>query len=112
LNGFVGEFAILLGAFGSEVLGTALFAAFAAIGVILAAIYLLSMYQKMFLGPLDKEENKALKDINVREILVLVPLLILIFWIGLYPAPFFGLMEASVEKLLVNLPAVAAAGIP
>jgi len=112
LNGFVGEFAILLGAFGSEALGTALFAAFAAIGVILAAIYLLSMYQKMFLGPLDKEENKVLKDINVREILILVPLLILIFWIGLYPAPFFGLMEASVDKLVVNLQAVAAAGIP
>jgi len=112
LNGFVGEFAILLGAFGSEALGTALFAAVAAIGVILAAIYLLSMFQKMFLGPLDKEENKVLKDINVREILILVPLLILIFWIGLYPAPFFGLMEASVDKLVVNLQAVAAAGIP
>jgi NADH-quinone oxidoreductase subunit M len=112
LNGFVGEFAILLGAFGSEALGTALFAAFAAIGVILAAIYLLSMFQKMFLGPLDKEENKVLKDINVREILILVPLLILIFWIGLYPAPFFGLMEASVDKLVVNLQAVAAAGLP
>jgi len=112
LNGFVGEFAILLGSFGSEALGTALFAAFAAIGVILAAIYLLSMFQKMFLGPLDKEDNKVLKDINVREILILVPLLILIFWIGLYPAPFFGLMEASVDKLVVNLQAVAAAGIP
>lgn len=112
LNGFVGEFAILLGAFGSEALGTALFAAVAAIGVILAAIYLLSMFQKMFLGSLDKEENKVLKDINVREILILVPLLILIFWIGLYPAPFFGLMEASVDKLVVNLQAVAAAGIP
>lgn len=112
LNGFVGEFAILLGAFGSKALGTALFAAVAAIGVILAAIYLLSMFQKMFLGPLDKEENKVLKDINVREILILVPLLILIFWIGLYPAPFFGLMEASVDKLVVNLQAVAAAGLP
>ena len=112
LNGFVGEFAILLGAFGSEALGTALFAAFAAIGVILAAIYLLSMYQKMFLGPLDKEENKILKDINVREILILVPLLILIFWIGLYPDPFFGLMDASVENLVANLQSAAVAGLP
>jgi len=112
LNGFVGEFTILLGAFGSEALGTALFAAFAAIGVILAAIYLLSMYQKMFLGPLEKAENKKLLDINLREIIIMVPLLILIFWIGLYPDPFFGLMDASVENLLANLQSVAVAGLP
>ena len=112
LNGFVGEFTILLGSFGSEALTTALFAGFAAIGVILAAIYLLTMYQKIFLGPLDKEENKVLKDINVREILIMVPLLILIFWIGLYPDPFFGLMDASVEQLVANLQAVAVAGLP
>jgi NADH-quinone oxidoreductase subunit M len=79
--------------------------------VILAAIYLLTMYQRMFLGPITNEENKGLKDINVREILILVPLLILIFWIGLYPDPFFGLMEASVDKLVVNLQAVAMAGL-
>ena len=112
LNGFIGEFTILLGAFGSDTLNSVLFAAFAAIGVILAAIYLLTMYQKMFLGPLDKEENKKLLDINLREILILVPLLILIFWIGLYPDPFFGLMNASVGKLLANLPSVAVAAIP
>jgi NADH-quinone oxidoreductase subunit M len=100
LNGFVGEFTILLGAFGSKALGSKLFAGFAAAGVILAAIYMLFMFQKLFLGPVDKEENKKLKDLNWREIVTLVPLLVLIFWIGLYPKPFFSLMAPSVEKLV------------
>lgn len=112
LNGFVGEFTILLGAFGSQALGSPWFAAIATIGVILAAVYLLFMFQKMFLGPVDKDENRKLLDLNWREIAVLVPLLILIFWIGLYPSPFFNLMAASVDKLLLGFQAVAAAGLP
>ncbi|MFH1634506.1 MAG: NADH-quinone oxidoreductase subunit M [Chloroflexota bacterium] len=109
LNGFVGEFAILLGAFGSEAIGSPWYAGFAAIGVILAAVYLLYMFQKLFLGPLDKEENKKLKDLNWREIATLVPLLILIFWIGLYPKPFFTLIAPTVDKLVaaVQMAAVA-----
>jgi NADH-quinone oxidoreductase subunit M len=112
LNGFVGEFTILLGAFGSEVLNSPWFAALAAIGVILAAIYLLYMFQKLFLGPVDKEENRVLLDLNLREIVTLVPLLILIFWIGLYPSPFFNLMEASVTKLVETMQVAAMAGLP
>jgi NADH-quinone oxidoreductase subunit M len=100
LNGFVGEFTILLGAFGSDAIGSSVFTGFAAAGVILAAIYMLFMFQKLFLGPVDKEENKNLKDLNWREIATLVPLLALIFWIGLYPKPFFSLMAPSVEKLV------------
>jgi NADH-quinone oxidoreductase subunit M len=107
LNGFVGEFTTLLGAFGSEALGSYWFAGLAAIGVILAAVYLLYMFQKMFLGPLDKEENKSLKDMNVREIITLVPLLIFIFWIGLYPKPFFELMAPAVDKLVAVVEAAA-----
>ena len=112
LNGFVGEFAILLGAFGSRVLGSPWFAALAAVGVILAAVYLLYMFNKMFMGPVDKDENRKLFDLNLREIVTLVPLLILIFWIGLYPSPFFNLMEASVAKLVETIQVAAMAGLP
>jgi NADH-quinone oxidoreductase subunit M len=111
LNGFVGEFTILLGSFGSAYISP-WFAALSTIGIILAAIYLLHMFQKLFLGPLDKEENKVLKDINWREIVTLVPLLIFIFWIGLYPRPFFTLMAPAVGKLVGIIQAAAAAGLP
>ncbi len=116
LNGFVGEFNILLGAWGAGQpggpLGSYWFAGLSAIGVILAAVYILLMFQKMFLGPVTKEENRGLIDLNWREIAVLVPLLILIFWIGLYPQPFFNLMAASVDKLTASLQAAAVAGLP
>jgi NADH-quinone oxidoreductase subunit M len=109
LNGFVGEFTILLGAFGSQAIGTPWFAGLAAIGVILAAVYMLYMFQKLFLGPLDKDENMKLSDINWREIITLVPLLVLIFWIGLYPKPFFALMAPAVDKLVAAVQAAAVA---
>ena len=109
LNGFVGEFAILLGAFGSKAIGSPWFAGFSALGVILAAIYMLYMFQKMFLGPLDKPENEKLKDLSPREIVTLVPLLVFIFWIGLYPKPFFDLMAPAVEHLVTVLQTAALA---
>lgn len=107
LNGFVGEFTILLGAFGSDAIGSPWYAGFAAAGVILAAVYMLYMFQKLFLGPLDKEENKSLKDLNAREIITLIPLLVFIFWIGLYPKPFFTLMAPAVDKLVTALQSAA-----
>jgi NADH-quinone oxidoreductase subunit M len=103
LNGFVGEFTILLGSFGSDAIHSPWFAGFAATGVILAAIYMLYMFQKLFLGPLQKEENKSVKDLNLREIITLVPIVLFIFWIGLYPKPFFALMAPSVEKIMAAL---------
>jgi NADH-quinone oxidoreductase subunit M len=110
LNGFVGEFTILLGAFGSQAIGSAWFAGIAAVGVILAAVYILYMFQKMFLGPEGsiveevKKHGHALRDLNWREIATIVPILVFIFWIGLYPKPFFELMAPAVEKLLLAFP--------
>jgi len=103
LNGFVGEFTILLGAFGSQAIGSGWYAGLAALGVILAAIYMLYMFQKIFLGPTDKPENQMLKDLNAREVITLIPLIVLIFWIGLYPKPFFDLMAPSVDRLVAAL---------
>src|SRR5664280_1553717 len=109
LNGFVGEFTILLGAFGSKAIGSPWFAGVAALGVILAAVYILYMFQKIFLGPEGsiveevKKHGHALRDLNVREIVTVVPLLVMIFWIGLSPTPFFALMAPAVTKLLAGV---------
>jgi len=99
LNGFVGEFTILLGSFGSPVLNSPWFAGVATVGVILAAVYLLVMFEKVFLGPIKHDENRALKDITARELLTVVPVLLVVLWIGLYPQPFFNLINPSVERL-------------
>ena len=110
LNGFVGEFTILLGAFGSQAIGNPWYAAISALGVIMAAVYILYMFQKMFLGPQGeiveevKKHDHALRDLNARELVTIVPLLIFIFWIGLYPKPFFALMAPAVENLVKMLP--------
>lgn len=109
LNGFVGEFTILLGAFGSQAIGSPWFAGLAAVGVILAAVYLLQFFQKLFLGPVTKDENRVLRDINIREVVTLAVLLVFIFWIGLYPEPFFNLMGVSVDNLVDSLNTAAAA---
>ncbi len=104
LNGFVGEFTILLGAWGAGAEGGALgsywYAGLAALGVILAAVYMLYMFQKMFLGPVTVKANEALKDLSWRELAIIIPLLVLIFWIGLYPKPFFDLIHPTVEQLV------------
>jgi NADH-quinone oxidoreductase subunit M len=114
LNGFVGEFAILLGAWGAGMeggsYGSVWFAALSALGVIMAAVYILSMFQRMFLGPQGeiveevKKHGHSIRDLNWREIITVVPLLIFIFWIGLYPAPFFNLMAPAVNNLVAMLP--------
>jgi len=114
LNGFVGEFTILLGAWGAGMnggpYGSVWFAAISALGVIMAAVYILYMFQKMFLGSEGsivegvKKHGHALRDLNARELITIIPLLIFIFWIGLYPAPFFNLMAPAVNNLVAMLP--------
>ncbi len=103
LNGFVGEFSILMGAFTSSAIGFPFAAIVAAIGVIFSAVYLLHMFQKVFLGGIEREANKSLTDLSAREIITLAPILVVIFWIGLYPKPFFTLIAPAVEKLLAIL---------
>jgi NADH-quinone oxidoreductase subunit M len=99
-NGFVGEFMILAGTFMSETLGShgPIAATFAATGVILAAIYMLHAVLKMFWGPLTNPENRDLPDLSRRESLVLAPLLVLIFYIGLFPSHMLNDMKPSVDR--------------
>jgi NADH-quinone oxidoreductase subunit M len=108
LNGFVGEFTILLGAFASRALVPQawIYTAFAATGIILAAVYMLWMFQRVYLGEV-KPENQDLRDLSAREVWVLTPIVLLIFVIGLYPAPFFGAMSSSVSAVLARLPSLA-----
>ncbi len=107
LNGFIGEVSIMFGAFTSDVLGWG-YVVFAVLGVILAAVYLLWMFRKVMMG--DVNDNTArLRDITRLELATLVPLIVLIVFIGLYPTPFFRTMEASVQALAENVATVAAA---
>ena len=99
LNGFVGEFLILLGAFKANTT----YAVVAALGVIFAAVYMLWMFQRVMFGEITKEENKNLKDLSLREILVLLPLIFFIVQIGVYPKPFLSRMEVSVKHLIYQV---------
>ncbi len=96
LNGFIGEFLILVGAFRVNYV----WAAFAVTGIILGAAYMLWLYQRTMFGALENPKNAALKDLSPREMSTLVPIVIMCFWIGLYPSPFLTRMEASVTNIL------------
>jgi NADH-quinone oxidoreductase subunit M len=101
MSGFVGEFLVLVGAFKSFSLpGAQWFAAIGALGVILGAVYMLWMVQRVFFGPVVHEENKHLPDMNLREIAVMLPLVVFMFWMGLYPKPWLERMEPAIERLL------------
>ena len=95
LNGFVGEFLILLGAFETQ----RVFAVLAALGVILGAVYMLWLYQRMIFGDITHEANRRLTDLSGREIALLVPLVVLMFWIGIYPGTFLRRMDAASAHL-------------
>ncbi len=103
LNGFVGEFLILLGSFKSKFLGTPVFAILSATGVILAAVYLLTAYQRIFFGKITRPENQNVKDLNLHEVVSLVLVLIFIVWIGIYPNTFLKKSEPSVKKVVEQM---------
>jgi NADH-quinone oxidoreductase subunit M len=99
LNGFVGEYYIMLGAF----MENWKWAAWAVPGVVLAAAYLLWLYQRVFFGTITNPKNEKLHDLTPREVLTFVPLLIMAFWIGLYPKPFFQILEQPVNQIVDNV---------
>jgi NADH-quinone oxidoreductase subunit M len=101
LNGFIGEFLVLLGAFRVAPIVSAI----AATGVILAAIYLLWMYQRVMFGPITNEKNRGLPDISKREFWTLAPVIVFIIWIGVYPNTFLRKLDASVSELLSRVQA-------
>lgn len=103
LNGFIGEFLILLGSFKSPVLNSWWFTAFAASGVIFAAVYLLWMYQRVVFGTVINSKLDGLKDMNGREIFVMVPIFIFIVWIGIYPSTFLDVSDKSTAKVVKQM---------
>jgi len=105
LNGFVGEVTILWGTF----MENWKWAAWAAPGVILAAAYLLWLYQRVFFGPVTNPKNEKLHDLTPREIATFVPLIGLALWIGIYPKPFFQILEQPVNQIARDVRANAAA---
>ena len=106
-NGFVGEFMIITGTFVSTHLGhfNGIQAVGAALGVILGAVYMLSVAQKMFFGPITKTENEHLSDINPREVIAVAPLIIMIFVIGLFPNLFLAQISGATGRVQTDLQA-------
>ncbi|MCC6746139.1 MAG: NADH-quinone oxidoreductase subunit M [Deltaproteobacteria bacterium] len=111
LNGFVGEFLILVGSFTHEqqmaqadlpslIVHSRIMTAIAALGVVLGAVYLLHLFQKLMLGPITQPKNADLPDVSTREVWTFVPLLVFIFWMGLYPKPFLTRVEPAVNLFL------------
>ncbi|MDO8527777.1 MAG: NADH-quinone oxidoreductase subunit M [Deltaproteobacteria bacterium] len=96
LNNFVGEFLILLGAFQTQ----RIFAVVAVSGVVLSAVYMLWMVERVFFGPVTHEENKKLKDLGWREVVILVPLCLAMVGFGVYPKPLIKMMSVSTDTFL------------
>jgi NADH-quinone oxidoreductase subunit M len=97
-SGFVGEFLVLMGAYKVSTW----LAAFAATGVILGAAYMLYVYRRIIFGVLEKESLKDINDLSTREVVIFAPLVILVFWMGIYPASFLDVMAVSVDNLIAN----------
>ncbi len=98
MNGFIGEFMILLGAFTTQ----RIYAVIGTTGIILGAAYMLWMYQRVMFMEL-KPKNSSLIDLSMREALTLIPLAVFVFWIGIFPNPFLGIMHETVKHLLMQV---------
>lgn len=98
-NGFVGEFLILLGAWKTNKLSAIL----SATGVVFGAVYMLWMFQRVIFGKITHAENEKLSDLSFREVFVLIPLIIAIFWMGMAPQPFLSKMEPSVNRFITRV---------
>jgi len=107
-GGFVGEFLILVGAFQDNTWVAAL----ASTGVILGAAYMLYLYRRVIFGKLDKEHLKQILDLEPREIAIFTPLVILVFWMGIWPDPFLSVFDATVSNLLQNYQSALAIAEP
>src|SRR5881296_1476381 len=99
LNGFIGEFTIVMGALQENLW----WAVAAGAGIVLGAAYMLWLYQRTMLGKIENPANEKLIDMNLRELATLVPLIIVAFWIGLYPAPFFRVLDKPVNNLVLKV---------
>jgi NADH-quinone oxidoreductase subunit M len=99
LNGFIGEILILQGLF----VANKMWAAVAASGIVLGAAYMLWLYQRTMFGKIENPKNEHLPDLSLRELATFVPLIILAFWIGLYPAPFINRLDTSVSKVMARV---------
>jgi NADH-quinone oxidoreductase subunit M len=99
LNGFIGEILILQGIFVVD----KIWAAFAATGIVLGAVYMLSLYQRTMFGTIENPKNEKLLDLSGREFATFVPLIILAIWIGLYPKPFLDRLETSVQRVVARV---------
>jgi NADH-quinone oxidoreductase subunit M len=96
-NGFVGEFLILLGSYESSLRW---YAIIATAGVILSAVYMLWMFQRVMFGEVTNPRNLTIKDLNVREIVVMAPLVALIFIMGVFPTPFIARMTPAIDRMI------------
>jgi NADH-quinone oxidoreductase subunit M len=101
LNGFIGEFLILQGTFAAP--GLWPYAALAVLGIVLGAAYMLWLYQRVMFGKLENPLNKALPDLNLRELATFVPLIILAFWIGIYPTYFTKYLDEPVNAIVARV---------
>jgi NADH-quinone oxidoreductase subunit M len=99
LNGFIGELLVLQGVY----VVNKLWAALAASGIVLGASYMLWLYQRTMFGKVDNPRNQRLADLNLREVATFAPLVVLAFWIGLYPSPFLRRLETSVDRVMARV---------